>query len=226
VSPEARKAERRRKILDAALELFGTKGFSNTTVSELCRSAGVAPAKFYEAFSGMEAVLRELYDELGDRNEEKVILAVEAAPMDFESRVRVGLWVWCHQILDDIRVARVLLVEAVRVSPEMESRRRFFLGAYANFVVDQFYKIVSETSASGGKTVELDPTMARIVAVGLAGGCDEAISDWMRDPEPAPIELLIESMVEMYLAVGRSVSERGLQPSSASVLPLFGGESR
>ena len=40
-SPEERRADRRRRLLDAALDRFGTTGYASTSITELCSSAGV-----------------------------------------------------------------------------------------------------------------------------------------------------------------------------------------
>ncbi len=38
-SLEQRREERRRRLLDAGLELFGTQGFQHTTIEQLCATA-------------------------------------------------------------------------------------------------------------------------------------------------------------------------------------------
>jgi AcrR family transcriptional regulator len=65
-SRNGRKRNRQRelRILEAALELFGQKGFEATTVSAICEAAGVSEATLYEYFESKEKVLfsiAELY---------------------------------------------------------------------------------------------------------------------------------------------------------------------
>jgi hypothetical protein len=52
--------------------------------------------------------------------------------------------------------------------------------------------------------------MARFISLGLVGGCNFALVSWLKNPGDVSIDSLVESMVEMYLAVGRSVTEFGL----------------
>ena len=58
-SPE----ERRREILEAALELFSTKGFDETTVQDIATAASVAIGTVYLYFPSKEHVLLGLYDD-------------------------------------------------------------------------------------------------------------------------------------------------------------------
>jgi TetR/AcrR family fatty acid metabolism transcriptional regulator len=44
-------------IIDAALEVFGEKGFYNATISEIARKAGVSEATIYEYFGSKEDLL-------------------------------------------------------------------------------------------------------------------------------------------------------------------------
>jgi TetR/AcrR family fatty acid metabolism transcriptional regulator len=52
-----RNPQRELRILEAALELFGRKGFEATTVSAICEAAGVSEATLYEYFESKEQVL-------------------------------------------------------------------------------------------------------------------------------------------------------------------------
>jgi TetR/AcrR family fatty acid metabolism transcriptional regulator len=52
-----RNPQREVRILDAALDLFGRKGFEATTVSAICEAAGVSEATLYEYFESKEQVL-------------------------------------------------------------------------------------------------------------------------------------------------------------------------
>lgn len=59
-TPDERRAVRRHRITDAALDLYGTVGDRATSVAQLCRAARVAPAKFYEEFSSTDDLVETL----------------------------------------------------------------------------------------------------------------------------------------------------------------------
>jgi TetR/AcrR family transcriptional regulator, regulator of autoinduction and epiphytic fitness len=52
----------RRRILDAAAELFVSKGYAGTTIAETAAAAGVAQQTVYKAFGTKRAILKELVD--------------------------------------------------------------------------------------------------------------------------------------------------------------------
>lgn len=57
----ARKADRRREILDAALGLFVERGFHGTAVPEIAQRAGVGLGTIYRYFESKEQLVNELY---------------------------------------------------------------------------------------------------------------------------------------------------------------------
>ena len=55
-TPYSRKAGARRKLLDAAIELIRRKGYSSTSVVELCAHAGVTKGAFFHHFESKNAL--------------------------------------------------------------------------------------------------------------------------------------------------------------------------
>ena len=50
----------KRKILDAALKLFATKGFESTSVNAIAKEAGVAKGLIYNYFKSKDAIVHDL----------------------------------------------------------------------------------------------------------------------------------------------------------------------
>ncbi len=57
-------AVRRAELLDAANQLFQTKGYAVTTVDDIVQAVGVAKGTFYYYFKSKEAILTALVDQL------------------------------------------------------------------------------------------------------------------------------------------------------------------
>src|SRR5436305_11601892 len=86
-----RRAARREKLIDAAVEAFGTKGFRATSIEELCATAGISTRNFYEEFSSREELLIALHDELNQRAFDAVVEALaDTDPNDLDERARIG----------------------------------------------------------------------------------------------------------------------------------------
>jgi AcrR family transcriptional regulator len=68
--------DKRARLLDAALDLFETRGFDGVAVPEIAAQAGVAVGTVYRYFSGKEALVNALY-----RHWKGVYNAIVLAPM-------------------------------------------------------------------------------------------------------------------------------------------------
>ena len=58
---QRRSIERRRQILEAAIEVFAEKGFHASRVSDIARKAGVAYGLVYHYFRNKEEILRTIF---------------------------------------------------------------------------------------------------------------------------------------------------------------------
>ncbi|WP_134685827.1 TetR/AcrR family transcriptional regulator [Brevibacillus migulae] len=54
--------ERRNEILDAAIELFNTKGYEHTSVSDIVKKVGVAQGTFYYYFRSKEEIVNAAHE--------------------------------------------------------------------------------------------------------------------------------------------------------------------
>ena len=76
-----RRAERRQRLLDAGLHLFGGgPGYRATSVSALCEEAGLSTRQFYEEFSNLEEVLAALHPFINKWAEEAAMSALATMP--------------------------------------------------------------------------------------------------------------------------------------------------
>ena len=57
-----RKTNKKEKIMDAALKVFAEKGFQDTTISEISKTAEVSDATIYEYFKGKEGLLFSIFE--------------------------------------------------------------------------------------------------------------------------------------------------------------------
>jgi len=60
---EAMRESRRKQIMDAALELFASKGYSNCSISQLSAHAGISKGLMYNYFDSKEALLLAIIEE-------------------------------------------------------------------------------------------------------------------------------------------------------------------
>src|ERR1700681_4958438 len=71
--PTARAEDTRRKIYDAALELFREKGFEQTTMRDIARKAGVALGGAYYYYASKDAIVLSFYQEMHESTHEPIL---------------------------------------------------------------------------------------------------------------------------------------------------------
>jgi AcrR family transcriptional regulator len=201
LDPRQRLDERRRLLLDAALELFGTRGYAATSVEQLCQAAYVSTRSFYELFGNKEACYLALHRQL------EAAITERLAPADDSSADVVARMVaaFVHAMVDDIRVLRVTSIEGMCISPAVDQRRRE--------ARHQGAALVQATWARIGATPQASP---RRLALGVIGAFFEIIIDWYLDPQPCDVATLIQDMTAFVnsLHAGLGASWPGQRPLS------------
>jgi AcrR family transcriptional regulator len=170
---DERRAERRERLLDAGLELFGTLGFAATTIEAICAQARLNPRYFYEQFHSREELLGAVYDRHVRAVLDTVTAALASAPVEPRARLEHGLRAFIDGTLADERAARINYFEVVGVNRELEARRRQVLRVYAEMIAAQAAEMEVPAFAAGG-----DP---RLAATALVSATDGLIIDLLSD---------------------------------------------
>jgi AcrR family transcriptional regulator len=209
LTPEQRRQQRRQALVDAGLELFGTKGFNSTSVEEICRTAYVSTRNFYEEFENREALLwnlvyqtmAEAYDALRQAGPPESERDEPPLPGS-ELRGRISRMV--HAFVDDPRRARLVFVECRGMSLLQEYRRRAAQQAFA--------QLLGEILEERGAVVAVSDKARGTFSLAIVGAVDLVLSDWVLQPERPLVEDLIESLTEVIGWMGSGVVLRRPQP--------------
>ncbi len=185
-----RQAERREKLLDSGLELFGTKGFTATTIEMLCSQAGLNPRYFYEQFDSREQLMQAVYDRHVDAVFKAVVDAVVEAPLDPRSRLETASRAFVARSLADPRAARINYFEMIGVTAELENRRREVLGYYVSLTAAQIEEIGIEQFAPG---LNLHMVAVALVAA-MDGLCIDALGTGETDPDE-----IVRTLTELFI---------------------------
>lgn len=105
-----------RRLLDAAGEEFGVRGYHDTAISHITQRAGVGLGTFYVYFRSKEEVFRALVADMGARTRRALSESVKDAPNRLEAE-RLGI----RAYLDFVRTHKTLyriIMEAQFVAPE------------------------------------------------------------------------------------------------------------
>ena len=124
----ARGEATRRRILDAAEDVFGEMGYYEASVSEITRRAGVAQGTFYIYFHSKRETFVELIEDIGERLRAATSAAIQDAPDRIEAERR-GFAAFFRFVYEHRRIYRIV-EDAGRVAPEAarEYYRRISVG--------------------------------------------------------------------------------------------------
>lgn len=210
---QQRQDERRRLLLDAALELFGTRGYANTSIELLCQTAAIGTNSFYELYPNKEAVMVGLYDQVTSRLRHLVAEAYVAHRDDIDP-VRPLVSAFVHGAADDPRVARVAFVEAAGISANVEEHRRRTRNDFVEGLQAIGTDLRQVASGVSPAQVEARPGPSpRRNAVAIVGAIIEMTLDWLLNDDPDPIERLIDDIAHHCRRVVQAiVDETGARP--------------
>jgi AcrR family transcriptional regulator len=106
-------ADKRRKILESAFQVFGKKGFESSTMKSIAREAGIAPGSIYTYFRDKQdlfhSTAREIWDRLLSR-----FRSVVASPRGIEEKLAELLDVGFSALKASLPLLRGMLFEAAQ----------------------------------------------------------------------------------------------------------------
>ena len=180
VSRINRDAERRSRLLQAALDLVGESGVAVLTVGGVCSRAALSKRYFYESFDSLDDLLSTGLQEVFDR----VRNAIAEHGRDDRATPRETLTVAVAAILDgmkDPRVARLYL----------ESAGNTALLATRDRAVDSFVDLLLERIVGP----EMDNPKARMVGHLLVSGSTHVVALWLRGDLAMSRDELVDQLV-------------------------------
>ena len=133
---DARIEKRRRRISESALALFAGRGYSVTSVDDIVTRARVSKSAFYEFFESKEHCFRELLDQEGGALIHDV-LADAATGHNHHERLRLGITRFVRSSFERSEVARLLIVESVGLSEDVEAVRHELQARFADAVAEE-----------------------------------------------------------------------------------------
>lgn len=203
---DERRAERRQKLLDAALDVMGTgAGFRGSTITALCRAAGLSTRQFYEEYQNLEEVLTELYQQINLRAETAVVQALaDADDAPFPDRIRVTLHAYAAVTAADPRCAQIAYVQIIGVSPALEALRAARRTQWVALLNAQ-----AAAAVARGELVHGDYALPLHAFIGTVNGL---LHDWAAGHVPATFDAVVDELARQLLV---SLDALDLSPRSS-----------
>ncbi|TDC96165.1 TetR/AcrR family transcriptional regulator [Actinomadura sp. 7K507] len=192
-SAEERRAERRGRLLDAGLELFGTRGYAATSIERLCATASVSTRNFYEEFSGREELLLALHRDINERAAESLAAAyAEASDEDLPARVERAVRAFVTVTASDPRWARLAFVEVIGVSAGLEQHRLRWRTRWEDTLVE-----MAAQAAARGEAIDRD---YRLTMIAVIGAVNNLVHHWSARGQDIPLDDITAELTHLILA--------------------------
>jgi len=206
-----RRQERRERLVEAAVTLFGEHGYHGVTVRDICGAAKLTERYFYESFPNLSALFVAAYQRANRPLRQRTLTALATAERTPLGLARAALAVYVHTVQEDPRAARILLFESVSIGGEAY---RVATEATEDYValLRSFLEAVNPQGLAGVRTEYL--------ASALVGAATYAVMRWYREGFRSPAEEIVGSVFALYRGLeALHREERGVAPSLPTSAP-------
>lgn len=191
----------RQRILDAAEDVFATKGYHGAVVDDIVDAAQTSKGGFYFHFPNKQAIFLALVDALSPRLAEAVERAI-AEETDPVAKVDAALRIVLEMFARHRRLSKILLVEAVGLGHGFDEKLMAVRG--------QFIALIQQYLDEALRLEAIPALNTDIAACAWFGAINEVVVRWLVANRPARLE---EALPELRQLLLRSV---GIDPSGES----------
>jgi len=152
---------RAKSIIEAAMNVFGEKGFHDSTISDIARAAGVSEATIYEYFEGKEDLLFTIpYKEIKETIAflETMLRYIKGA----ENRLRAVIYCYFYAYSDDPNYSSLILLDIKHNRKFLQTEAYKMVSTIATIMLD----CIKEGVSSGEFRPDLDPYLVRHMILG------------------------------------------------------------
>ncbi len=193
VDTEQRRAERRERLLEAALDEFTSRGYHKTKIADLCARAGVSTRNFYEKFASKEALLLELHAHINTVAMKRMLPVLDSlVDADALTRITTLVDAFVAAVTSDPRFPRLNYVEAPGISQAMERQHQDWFSRYTDFIEAECDRVVE-----AGLAPKRD---YHLTAIALVGAVTGILREWQSHQPPLPVQDVADEIRAMFMA--------------------------
>ncbi|WP_433046750.1 TetR/AcrR family transcriptional regulator [Dactylosporangium sp. CS-033363] len=189
---EERAADRRERLVGAAVQLFAAKDYDDVTVADVCSVARVSKRYFYDHFADREALALAIHREVNGWLLDGIAAAAPRDPAGLDDALRPMIAALVRLLADNPERARVVYINA----PRMELRRRGVLREEA--------ELFGRLLAPLAPRLREEHVRYQRTVLALIAGVSEVLIDWVWHDMRDPAEPLVEHLTGLCVALLRS----------------------
>ncbi|MRR39117.1 TetR/AcrR family transcriptional regulator [bacterium] len=195
VDASLREEDRRKRLIEAGLEAFGTKGYAKTNIKTLCGLAGLTERYFYESFRSKEELLLAVYREIvGETWHDAVVILEDRSLSPLEASEK-ALRIFYQRFLHDPRKAQAQFFEVLGVSPVVDTEYREAMRLLAEMLKLFLMRVFPD--------LKKEKLNRSIIPTGLAGAMIMISHEWYLGGFQTPLDDIIEESMDFLMAFGR-----------------------
>ena len=186
MSSEERSQQRREKLLEASIEVFGTLGLRKATMRDICNQARIAERYFSEHFASAADAYEAAFKQISEQALVTTGVALTTAPLNTHDMAIAGLTAFFRFVQEDPRRAQILLVDAssywrhvtIRTNKEL-TRHSYALKHFSEMIYPDL-----------PKEIELE-----IIGGALIGLSLQSCLNWVQSGFKQPIEVVVKHLM-------------------------------
>jgi AcrR family transcriptional regulator len=190
LGPDERRAQRRARLIEAAVAVYGERGYRNATVKAVCESAGLTERYFYESFANSDELLIAGFNAVTFGVFEEVMAAAEGAGRSRKARSRAMLQSYFSALQREPRSARVFLVEIRGVSREVDKA----FDAALREIGRQVAQVVAPPEAQDDELLQ----------AGVIGGIIHIALRWIEQGYEPSLDVVTDTALRLGMVLARA----------------------
>ena len=191
-APGERRADRRARLLDAGLQVFGTVTWDEAGITLICATARVGTRAFYEEFDSREALLLEVAAKIVEDGVAILRLALSPEPETLAEAIGTGLASFLGFVTGDARRARVLYGALPCAEPLVSHRHDAARG------LTGLFREQSPTLGICARALD-----NHLLALALTGAMSELMGFWVTQTPAPALDPTIEELSALLFAALR-----------------------
>ncbi|HEY2166839.1 MAG TPA: TetR/AcrR family transcriptional regulator [Jatrophihabitantaceae bacterium] len=197
-----RDAQRRERLLAAAVELIGNQGYPATTIPGVCAAAKVSTRHFYRLYSTKEDLFVDVYDRLTGESYTRVTASLrKSTDRPIRERIPSALLAYLGPMLEDARVARIAFVEVMGASARIERVRLDYR--------ETLVTLVEREVRAAVERAEIADRDWRFATLALVGAATAIVYDWMLRTGGDGVEHIEAALAELAVQLLTADTTRG-----------------
>jgi AcrR family transcriptional regulator len=194
ISPDERRAQRRARLVAAALAVYGERGYRQATVKAVCEAAGLTERYFYESFANSEDLLIVAFNAVTAGVLKELTDAAAKAGRNRTNRARAMLLAYFTALQREPQAARVFLVEIRGVSRAVDKA----FDAALRGIGWEVAQLVAPPGAAAGS-----PASDELLQAGVVGGVIHIALQWIDKGYESTIEVVTDTALRLGMVLAQ-----------------------